>query len=116
MRGRWPGYGDHLRAAVLTSPAAALPPEIGEELRRIARRWHELPAPRAAASAPDLRALAQSLADEVRVASGRWSVPLPDLGAATLLDQLRVTVYDATAAGQTDGLADRLRALRRAIG
>ena len=68
------------------------------------------------ALAPDLRALAQSLADEVRAAAGRAPVPLPELGEATLLDQLRVTVYDATTAGQTDGLPDRLRALRRAIG
>ncbi|NNG37665.1 hypothetical protein HJ588_00030 [Flexivirga sp. ID2601S] len=94
----------------------ALPPEIDEELRRIARRWHELPAPRAAALAPDLRALAQSLADRVRAAAGRPPVPLPELGEATLLDQLRVTVYDATAAGQTADLPDRLRALRHAIG
>ncbi len=38
--------------------------------------------------------------------------PLPDLGPAVAMDQLRVVVHDACAEGRGAGLAERLATLR----
>ncbi|MGG5259497.1 hypothetical protein ACQZ2A_12475 [Phycicoccus avicenniae] len=80
------------------------------ELDRIARRWSELPLTRAEPAAP----LVRELVDEVaaRTAPG---VDVPDLGAAALVDQLAVVVWDAYAAGRAQGLTEQLTDLRRAL-
>ena len=59
-----------------------------------------------------VHALVQSLADRVAQAQGAPSVDVPDLGPAVVMDQLRVLVFDASAAGLSDGLAEELAALR----
>jgi hypothetical protein len=58
----------------------------------------------------------QDLADAVADAQGMPSAPVPDLGPAVLMDQLRVMVFDWRAAGLDDeALAGRLTDLRRAL-
>ena len=52
-------------------PYAGPVDDIATELRRVSRRWHELPAEAAQENAAMLRALAQELADATRVAAGR---------------------------------------------
>ncbi len=86
------------------------------------RRWQQLPLDHALRASGGVRARAQALADETAVAEGHaagtdgGAPGIPDLGPATALDQLRVTVYDAQQAGLDAGLAARLTALLRAIG
>ena len=78
------------------SPVAA---EVRTELERVVERWRQLPLDHALSSAGRVRALVQSLAD--RVAQAVTGVPapaVPDCGPATLMDQLTVMVYDASAA------------------
>jgi hypothetical protein len=43
------------------------------------------------------------------------SAPVPDLGPAVVVDQVRVMVFDMLKAGRPEGLADRLAALRRQL-
>ncbi|MEI2766897.1 MAG: hypothetical protein V9F82_14630 [Dermatophilaceae bacterium] len=99
----------------LTSP---VPDEVQTELTRLARRWRQLPLGQAQSYAAQLRAAARELADAVPVDDGagaRADTEIRDLGPAAALDQLRVLVYDASAAGLTLGLAERLAVLRRAV-
>jgi len=64
-------------------------------------RWRQLPLDRALSYAALVRALAQSLADEVAQATGVHASAIPDCGPATLMDQLTVMVYDASSAAGT---------------
>ncbi len=90
------------------------------ELERVVRRWHQLPLDHALSSAPQMRELVQSLADEAAAASGMPPAAVPDLGPAVLLDQLRVMVHDLCGLGPDDERLDRLgsqlEALRGEIG
>ncbi len=85
-----------------------LPDDVGRELERVVRRWRELPADRALAASGVVREVVQDLAD---VTAGQ---PVPDLGPAVLIDQLRVLVWDAASAGVPE-LTDRLAELRRSL-
>lgn len=97
----------------LTSP---VPDEVQTELARLARRWRQLPLGQAQSYAAQLRAAAREFADAVPVDNGAGAgAEIRDLGPAAALDQLRVLVYDASAAGLTLGLAERLAVLRRAV-
>ena len=93
------------------SPLPQVVPEaVRSGLVRAARRWEQLPLDRARAALPGVHDLMADLAGE----------PLPDLGPAVVIDQLRVVVHDrcARAAEAPDDeerpadLADRLAALR----
>ncbi|HEY6741324.1 MAG TPA: hypothetical protein VI110_03120, partial [Lapillicoccus sp.] len=55
----------------------------------------------------------QALADTVAEADGRPPLPVPDLGPATVMDQLTVMVFDAARAGLNPQA--ELAALRRAL-
>ncbi len=83
-------------------------------------RWRQLPLDRALSYAGRVRALVQSLADGVAEAKGMAASAVPDCGPATLMDQLTVMVYDASAAAVTSTalistLADDLTRLRREL-
>ncbi|MDQ1536737.1 MAG: hypothetical protein QOE58_1130 [Actinomycetota bacterium] len=65
---------------------------------RVVERWHQLPLDHALSYVPQVRALVQYLADQVAQATGIQPQEIPDLGPATLMDQLTVLVYDASAA------------------
>ena len=83
-------------------------------------RWRQLPLDQAISYSGRVRALLQSLADGVAEANGAPTSAVPDLGPATLMDQLSVMVHDASAAavianGLTSTLADDLASLRRNI-
>lgn len=65
---------------------------MADELKRVVERWQQLPLDHALSHAPQVRAVTQSLADEVT--GCRRGRPVPDLGPATLMDQLRVMVFD----------------------
>jgi hypothetical protein len=99
-------------------PHAARSPvseEAGAELQRLVERWRQLPLDRAMSHAGRVRALTQSLADHVAAASGVASSVVPDLGPATLMDQLTVMVHDASAAALTSTLVADLARLRREL-
>ena len=85
-----------------------LPDDVSRELERVVRRWRELPADHALAASGDVRALVRDLADTTA------GEPVPHLGTAVLIDQLRVLVWDATSAGVPE-LAARLGELRRRL-
>jgi hypothetical protein len=89
--------------------------EAGAELQRVAERWSQLPLDQALSQAGHVRALVQSLADRVAEAKGIASSVVPDLGPATLMDQLTVMVYDASAATLTSTLVADLASLRREL-
>lgn len=77
--------------------------DILSELDRAVRRWHQLPLDRAVGALSGVHELLAELAGE----------PLPDLGPAVVMDQLRVVVFDACAGeGNAPYLAERLAALR----
>lgn len=82
-----------------------VPQEVSDELKRVVRRWQQLPLDHALACMPALQGLLRDLADE----------PVPDLGPAVAMDQLTVLVYDRCAAGRPDGLVDRLAGLRAGL-
>jgi hypothetical protein len=87
--------------------------QVSTELQRVVQRWHQLPLDRALSYAGRVRALVQALADQVAEATGVPLSEVPDCGPATLMDQLTVMVYDASAAGLTSPLEQDLAALRR---
>jgi len=78
-----------------------VPPEAETELQRVVDRWRQLPLDHALSYAGRVRALVQSLADGVAEATGVPTSVVPDHGPATLMDQLTVMVYDASAATGT---------------
>jgi len=89
------------------------------ELQRVVQRWRQLPLEHALSYAGRVRALVQSLADEVAEATGIRVSVVPDFGPATLMDQLAVMVYDASAAAvastRTSTLVQDLASLRREL-
>ena len=93
----------------------AVPDPARIELERLDERWRQLPLDRALRAVPAVRALVQALADEVAAARGMPSAPVPDLGPAVALDQLRVMTFDAVQAGLGQPLAERLADLRRTL-
>jgi hypothetical protein len=112
------------------TPRSPVPQEVSTELRRVVERWHQLPLDHALSYAGRVRALVQTLADGVARATGvpasevpASEVPaseVPDCGPATLMDQLTVMVYDASAAALTSSaltstLAQDLASLRREL-
>lgn len=102
----------------MTGPGGPADPRavVDTELERVVRRWHQLPLDRALPAVPALAALVQHLADEGQVALGERPAPVPDLGPAALLDQLRVVVHDYAEAGLSlTDLAAALTALRRSL-
>ena len=92
------------------TPRSPVPREVSTELERVVRRWHQLPLDHALSYAGPVRALVQSLADQVAAATGARDAEVPDLGPATLMDQLTVMVYDASTAdaGTADAGLDAL--------
>ena len=102
-----------------------MPHEVATELQRVVDRWRQLPLDHALSYAGRVRALVQSLADGVAEADGVPTSAVPDCGPATLMDQLTVMVYDASAvavtsavpvsAALTSTLADDLASLRREL-
>lgn len=107
----------------MTPATSPVPQETADELRRVVRRWRELPLDHAVSRMPAVRSLLADLAD-------RADCDVPDLGPAVVMDQLAVLVYDAYLAarpGETgsdglpgdtgaDRLAARLAELRRSLG
>ncbi|MEP7191802.1 MAG: hypothetical protein ABI903_02945 [Actinomycetota bacterium] len=83
------------------TPRSPVPPEVETELQRVVQRWHQLPLDRALSHAGRVRELVQSLADGVAEVAGLPASVVPDRGPATLMDQLTVLVYDASAAAVT---------------
>ena len=78
-------------------------------------RWRQLPLDHALSHVGRVRALVQSLADAVDMADGVRAPAVPDLGLATLMDQLTVLVHDASAAAVAPTLAEDLANLRREL-
>ena len=116
------------------TPRSPVRQEVATELQRVVDRWRQLPLDHALSYAGRVRALVQSLADAVAMGDGMGdamrdgmgngmangapapSVPaVPDLGPATLMDQLTVLVHDASAAAVTSTLAEDLANLRREL-
>ena len=102
------------------TPRSPVPQEVSTELERVVERWHQLPLHRALSYAGRVRALVQTLADGVARATGVPASEVPDGGPATLMDQLTVMVYDASAAALTSSaltstLAQDLASLRREL-
>ena len=100
---------------MLRTPRSPVPQEVGAELERLVERWRQLPLDHALSQAGRVRALVQSLADRVAEADGLATSVVPDLGPATLMDQLTVLVHDASAAAVTSTLAEDLARLRREL-
>lgn len=88
--------------APATSP---VPQDAETELRRVVRRWQQLPLDHALARLPAVRAAFADLG----------GAAVADLGPAAAMDQLTVLVYDAAQAGRGASLAPALAALRRAL-
>jgi hypothetical protein len=98
----------------MTGPGGRAGAEL--ELERVVRRWQQLPLDHALRAVPDVASMVQQLADAVSDAEGLPRDPVPDLGPAVLMDQLRVMAYDWQQAGLPMGdLADRLTTLRRSL-
>jgi hypothetical protein len=85
----------------------------------VVERWRQLPLDHALSYAGRVRALVQSLADEVAAATGVRASAVPDCGPGTLMDQLTVMVHDASAAAvtssRTSTLVQTLASLRREL-
>ena len=97
------------------APRSPVSPEVWAELQRVIQRWRQLPLDHALSHAPRVRRLVQSLADQVAQVTGVRLLAVPDAGPATLMDQLTVMVYDASATSATSTLADDLARLRREL-
>ncbi|MEO6143536.1 MAG: hypothetical protein ABIP19_06100 [Dermatophilaceae bacterium] len=107
------------------TPRSPVPPEVSIELERVVERWRQLPLDHALSHVGRVRVLVQSLADGVSVSQGMATSVVPDLGPATLMDQLTVMVHDASAATVTSTavsstaltatLAEDLASLRREL-
>ena len=67
-------------------------------------RWRQLPLDHALSYSGRVRLLVQSLANRAAQLNGIPSAVVPDLGPATLMDQLTVTVYDASNAAAATSL------------
>jgi len=100
-------------------PRSPVPQDVSTELGRVVERWHQLPLDPALSRAPLVRGLVDALAGG----------SVPDLGSASLMDQLTVMVHDVCRAaddsdrGGTGGagalfaeqLTERLAGLRRTL-
>ena len=86
-------------------PRSPVPLEVSAELQRVVERWRQLPLDHALSYAGRVRALVQSLADEVARTNGVPASVVPDHGPATLMDQLTVVVYDASATAAASSAA-----------
>ncbi|MEO5745926.1 MAG: hypothetical protein ABIQ53_15230 [Terracoccus sp.] len=98
--------------------SSPIPREVSDELGRVVARWHQLPRGRALSGVPAVRELVQSLADEVARCWGDSLAPLPDLGPATLMNQLEVMVFDLfTGQPETNPavVTEQLSGIRRAL-
>ena len=109
--------------SVPRTPRSPVPQEVATELQRVVERWRQLPLDHALSHAGRVRALVQSLADAVAMEEVKGdgtadgvqtsaAPEVPDLGPATLMDQLTVMVHDASAASVTPQLANDLATLR----
>lgn len=81
-------------------------------------RWQQLPLDHALSRMPLVRDLVQRLADRSAGLRGRPVVPVPDLGPAIVIEQLRVMVHDVCAAhpeADPSVLATELGGIRRAL-
>ena len=97
------------------SPVPPVPQDVRDELKRLGERWQTLPLTQALQYAGAVHALVQSLADEVADDGDGPRADVPYLGPAVVIDQLRVLVYDASAAGVGDGLQEQLAGLRGSL-
>ena len=104
------------------TPRSPVRQEVATELQRVVDRWRQLPLDHALSYAGRVRALVQSLADAVAMsegvdgrADGVRASAVPDLGPATLMDQLTVLVHDASVAAVASTLAEDLASLRREL-
>ena len=88
---------------------------VETELERVVERWRQLPLDRALSYSERVRVLVQSLADRSAQLSGIPSAVVPDLGPATLMDQLTVMVYDVSASSTPSTLEEDLASLRREL-
>jgi hypothetical protein len=104
---------------VARPPGSPVPEEVAAELQRVVERWRQLPLNHALSYSGRVRVLVQSLADRVAQANGvAPSVfpAVPDLGPATLMDQLTVLVHDASRAHDASpALAEDLASLRHEL-
>ncbi|MGB3185459.1 MAG: hypothetical protein WBG36_14470 [Ornithinimicrobium sp.] len=90
--------------------------QIATELERVVRRWQQLPLDHALSVCPRVHGLVQHLADQVAPHLGMPITPVPDLGPAVVMDQLRVMVFDYQESGlDLKALALRLTELRRSL-
>lgn len=81
-------------------------------------RWHQLPLDHALSRMPSVRVLVQSLADRVAGERGVAARPVPDLGPATVMDQLTVMVFElfrTRPATDPTEVADELAGIRRLL-
>lgn len=74
-------------------------------------RWRQLPLDHALSRMPQTSALVQRLADRVAGLRGRPARQVPDLGPATVMDQLTVMVYDLFATQPDAEASDLVREL-----
>lgn len=103
---------------VASRAGSPIPRGVSDELERVVARWHQLPRGRALSRVPGVRELVQSLADEVASCRGEAPAPVPDLGPATLMNQLEVMVFDLFV-GQPEMnpvvVTERLSGIRRTL-
>lgn len=95
-----------------------IPQEVADELRRVARRWAQLPLGDALTRMPLTHELVQRLADRVAAGRDRPPTAVPDLGPAVVVHQLEVMVYDLFAAdpdAEPAAITKALTGIRRAL-
>lgn len=95
-----------------------IPREVADELERVVARWHQLPRDHALSRVAGVHDLVQSLADEVASCRSRPPARVPDLGPATLMNQLEVLVFDLFAGRPETNpvvVTERLRGIRRSL-
>ncbi len=81
-------------------------------------RWRQLPLDHALSRMPLTSALVQQLADRVAGLRGTPAAQVPDLGPATVMDQLTVMVYDLFATqpdAEVSDLVSELSGIRRSL-
>ena len=79
------------------------------------RRWQQLPLDHALSCMPRVRLTLDDLAAATESRAGSPAPTVPDLGPASVMDQLTVLVYDACEAGLSAGVEQRLADLRRSL-
>ena len=81
-------------------------------------RWRQQPLDHALSRIPLTSALVQQLADRVAGLRGTPAAQVPDLGPATVMDQLTVMVYDLFATqpdAEVSDLVSELSGIRRSL-